>query len=189
MLNDQDEETEILPHIKMSKDFEIFEPIIMHPLFSILPWDENKKQSYDVFFEVCYLYSIFGPPVFEVTFFLSNTIPIFFNIFSFKICFQAKGGSKVYEYSVSNTELATVDNAGKVTTHSGPGEFDVKAYMPKSPNNFFESRVSSLTHTCLLVYNYNPFISLSRSCYIRFPFFVIGIRSSTNTSRICKPRP
>ena len=55
VLNDQDEETEILPHIKMSKDFEIFEPIIMHPLFSILPWDENKKQSYDVFFEVCYL--------------------------------------------------------------------------------------------------------------------------------------
>jgi len=107
VLDDDYEETEILPHIKMSKDFEVFEPIIMHPLFSILPWDENKKTSYDLFFE-------------------------------------AKGGSKVYEYSVSDPELAAVDNAGKVTTHSGPGEFDVKAYMPKSPNNFFEARVSIL---------------------------------------------
>ena len=50
VLNEEDEEAEILPHIKMSKDFEIYEPITMHPLFSILPWDDNVKPSYDIFF-------------------------------------------------------------------------------------------------------------------------------------------
>ena len=56
-------------------------------------------------------------------------------------------------YNVSDPELATVDNEGKVTTHGGPGEFDVKAYMPKSPNNFFESRVFILhIHTNILQY-------------------------------------
>ena len=50
-------------------------------------------------------------------------------------------------YNVSDPELATIDNEGKVTTHGGPGEFDVKAYMPKSPNNFFASRVFIIPYT------------------------------------------
>jgi len=107
VLNELDEETEILPHIKMSKDFEIYEPVTLQPLFTILPWDENTKPNYDVFF-------------------------------------KAEGGSKAYSYSVSNDELATINNEGQFTSHSGPGEIDVRAFMPKSPNNYFESRVSIL---------------------------------------------
>ena len=60
---------------------------------------------------------------------------------------QAEGGSKTYMYNVSDSELATIDSEGHVVTHGGPGEFDVKAYMPKSPNNFWESRV----RICLLL--------------------------------------
>ena len=54
---------------------------------------------------------------------------------------QAEGGSKAYSYSVSNDELATINNEGQFTSHSGPGEINVRAFMPKSPNNYFESRV------------------------------------------------
>ena len=61
-----------------------------------------------------------------------------YNIFDF----QAAGGSKAYSYSVSDSELATIDNEGKLDTHGGPGELRVKAFMPKSPDNHFESRVS-----------------------------------------------
>ena len=58
------------------------------------------------------------------------------------VFWQAEGGSNTYLYNVSDPELATVDNEGKVTTGQlGPGEFTVKAYMPKSPNNFVESKV------------------------------------------------
>ena len=52
VLNELDEETEILPHIKMSKDFEIYEPVTLQPIFSILPWDENTKPTYDIYFKV-----------------------------------------------------------------------------------------------------------------------------------------
>ena len=50
--NELDEETEILPHIKAAKDFEIYEPVTLQPFFTILPWDENTKPNYEVFFKV-----------------------------------------------------------------------------------------------------------------------------------------
>ena len=52
MLNELDEETEITPHIKMSKDFEVYEPIKVQPPYSILPWDDNVKQTYDLYYKV-----------------------------------------------------------------------------------------------------------------------------------------
>ena len=52
VLNELDEETEILPHIKAAKDFEIYEPVTLQPFFTILPWDENTKPNYEVFFKV-----------------------------------------------------------------------------------------------------------------------------------------
>ena len=52
VLNELDEETEVLPHIKTSKDFEVYEPIVMHPLFQILPWDDNVKPTYELSFKV-----------------------------------------------------------------------------------------------------------------------------------------
>ena len=51
VLNELDEETEVLPHIKTSKDFEVYEPIVMHPLFQILPWDDNVKPTYELSFK------------------------------------------------------------------------------------------------------------------------------------------
>ena len=44
-------------------------------------------------------------------------------------------------YNVSDPELATIDNDGKLMTHGGPGELDVRVYMPKSPHNDFVARV------------------------------------------------
>ena len=56
VLNELDEETEVLPHIKTSKDFEVYEPIVMHPLFQILPWDDNVKPTYELAFKVNIVY-------------------------------------------------------------------------------------------------------------------------------------
>ena len=56
VLNELDEETEVLPHIKTSKDFEVYEPIVMHPLFQILPWDDNVKPEYGLSFKVNIVY-------------------------------------------------------------------------------------------------------------------------------------
>ena len=56
VLNELDEETEVLPHIKTSKDFEVYEPIVMHPLFQILPWDDNVKPTYELSFKVNIVY-------------------------------------------------------------------------------------------------------------------------------------
>ena len=53
VLNEEDEELEILPHVKMSKDFEIYEPIVLRPPIQILPWDDNVKPTYNVAFKVC----------------------------------------------------------------------------------------------------------------------------------------
>ena len=55
---------------------------------------------------------------------------------------QATGGNKVYEWSVSNEDIATVDSAeGIVTVHNGPGEIMVRAAMPDSPHNYDEIKV------------------------------------------------
>ncbi len=38
--------------------------------------------------------------------------------------------------------MATIDSEGKVTTHGGPGVFDVRVAMVKGPQNYDEAKVS-----------------------------------------------
>ena len=54
VLNEEDEEMEIIPHVKMSKDFEVYDPIKLTPPISVMPWDDNIKPTYDLFFKVKY---------------------------------------------------------------------------------------------------------------------------------------
>ena len=49
----------------------------------------------------------------------------------------------MYGWSVSNEDMATIDNEGHMETLDGPGQFNVRAFMPDSPHNFAERRGSS----------------------------------------------
>ena len=46
VLNEEEEELEIIPHVKGSTDFEVYEQVTMKPKFTLLPWDENTKPNY-----------------------------------------------------------------------------------------------------------------------------------------------
>ena len=55
---------------------------------------------------------------------------------------QGEGGSETYSFNVSDPAMATIDNEGNVvTTGDAPGEFMVRASMPKTPANFKEAQV------------------------------------------------
>jgi len=107
VLTDDDEEEEIVPHVKGTFDFEVYEPIVIKSVPLVIPWDESNKPSS-------------------------------------AIAFKAEGGSKTYDWSVSDENLATVNNEGVVETIDGPGEFAVKASMPGSPHNFDQVKVYML---------------------------------------------
>ena len=106
VLTEDDEELEIVPHVKGSTDFEVYESVVIKPRETILPWDEANK------------------PVFELK-------------------YQATGGGKVYQWTTDNEEMATADSEGKVTTHSGPGTFTVRAAMVKGSQNYDEAKVGT----------------------------------------------
>ncbi len=48
VLTEDDEELEIVPHVKGSTDFEVYESVVIKPRETILPWDENTKPSYEL---------------------------------------------------------------------------------------------------------------------------------------------
>ena len=52
VLNEEDEEIEIIPHVKGSTDFEVYEKVTMKPTFTLLPWDDNKKPNYTLNYKV-----------------------------------------------------------------------------------------------------------------------------------------
>lgn len=52
MLTPDDEELEIVPHVKGSTDFEVYEKVEMKPEVTILPWDENTKPNYTLSYKV-----------------------------------------------------------------------------------------------------------------------------------------
>ncbi len=56
VLTDDDEEIEIIPHVKASADFEVYESVVVKPREVVMPWDDNLKQTYDLFFSVSLLY-------------------------------------------------------------------------------------------------------------------------------------
>ena len=103
-MTEDDEEIEILPHVKGSSEFAVYESVVIKPRETILAWDANKSSSYE-------------------------------------LSYQASGGGKVYTWSTSNSSLATVDSEGKVTTHGGPGTFDVRVSMVNGPQNYDEAMV------------------------------------------------
>jgi nuclear pore complex protein Nup210 len=107
VLTEDDEEMEIVPHVKGSTDFEVYESVLVKPREVIMPWDENTKPTYS-------------------------------------ISYSATGGGKVYTWSTDNEDLAVADSEGKVTTHSGPGSFKVKAAMAKASQNYDEVTVHIL---------------------------------------------
>lgn len=48
VLAEDDEELEIVPHVKGSTDFEIYESVVIKPRETILPWDENSQTSFEL---------------------------------------------------------------------------------------------------------------------------------------------
>ena len=52
VLTPDDEELEIVPHVKGSTDFEVYEKVEMKPRLTILPWDENTKPNYTLSYKV-----------------------------------------------------------------------------------------------------------------------------------------
>ena len=47
-----DEEVEIIPHLKGSTDFEVYEQVEIKPLLTVLPWDDNVKPNYTLTYKV-----------------------------------------------------------------------------------------------------------------------------------------
>ena len=47
-MTEDDEEIEIVPHIKGSLDFEVYEQVEIQPKETILPWDDNVKPIYNL---------------------------------------------------------------------------------------------------------------------------------------------
>jgi len=63
VLTDDDEEIEIVPHVKGSLDFEVYEQVTIEPKETILPWDDNVKPVYTLTYKAkgggqVYAYSV-----------------------------------------------------------------------------------------------------------------------------------
>ena len=58
VLDSEDEELEILPHVKGSTDFEVYEQVQIEPKLTVLPWDDNVKPNYTLTYKVhTYIFS------------------------------------------------------------------------------------------------------------------------------------
>ena len=63
VLTEDDEELEIVPHVKGSLDFEVYEQVTIEPKETILPWDDNVKPVYSLTYKAkgggqVYAYSV-----------------------------------------------------------------------------------------------------------------------------------
>ena len=52
VLTEDDEELEIVPHVKGSTDFEVYESVVIQPRETVLAWDSNKKPVYELTYKV-----------------------------------------------------------------------------------------------------------------------------------------
>ena len=57
-MDEEDEELEIIPHVKGSTDFEIYDQVVIKPTFTLLPWDDNVKPNYTLNYKVRILMKI-----------------------------------------------------------------------------------------------------------------------------------
>ena len=56
VLTEDDEEEEIVPHVKGSFDFEIYKPVNIKSNDLVLPWDDTTKQTINAHFKVYYTF-------------------------------------------------------------------------------------------------------------------------------------
>jgi len=125
VLDSEDEELEIIPHIKGSTDFEIYDQVVIKPTFTVLPWDDNVKPNYTLTYK-----AEGGGQTYTWTSDLSEAVTLG----------KMKPGPK--EAMVSN------DNAGVFhTTASGAVSFKVRATTANSETNFDEAQVHILPAT------------------------------------------
>ena len=52
VLTEDDEELEIVPHVKATADLEVYETVVIKPRETILPWDENLAPEYELKYSV-----------------------------------------------------------------------------------------------------------------------------------------
>ena len=52
VLTEDDEEIEVIPHVKGSTEFEVYESVVINPTETILPWDEEVKPEYRLNYKV-----------------------------------------------------------------------------------------------------------------------------------------
>jgi len=125
VLDSEDEELEIIPHIKGSTDFEIYDQVVIKPTFTVLPWDDNVKPNYTLTYK-----AEGGGQTYTWTSDLSEAVTLG----------KMKPGPK--EAMVSN------DNAGVFhTTASGAVSFKVRATTANSETNFDEAQIHILPAT------------------------------------------
>ncbi len=48
MLTEDDEELEVVPHVKGHTDFEVYESVVIKPRETILPYDELARTTYEL---------------------------------------------------------------------------------------------------------------------------------------------
>jgi len=126
VLDEEDEELEIIPHVKGSTGFEIFDQVVIKPTFTLLPWDDNLKPNYTLMYK-----AEGGGQVYKWTSDLESVT-------------LGKPREKPKEAMVSN------DNEGVFhTTADGPVSFKVIASTPKDKDNFDEAQVHILPATHL----------------------------------------
>jgi len=127
VLDSEDEELEIIPHIKGSTDFEIYDQVVIKPTFTVLPWDDNVKPNYTLNYK-----AEGGGQTYTWTSDLSEAVTL------------GKVKEAPKEAMVSN------DNAGVFhTTASGAVSFKVRATTANSETNFDEAQVHILPATHL----------------------------------------
>jgi len=127
VLDSEDEELEIIPHIKGSTDFEIYDQVVIKPTFTVLPWDDNVKPNYTLNYK-----AEGGGQTYTWTSDLAEAVTL------------GKVKEAPKEAMVSN------DNAGVFhTTASGAVSFKVRATTANSETNFDEAQVHILPATHL----------------------------------------
>ena len=146
-LTPDDDETELVPHVKGVTEFEIFEEVLL--LLSLLSIETlNSGANVSSSHRPALGLQDRGPVHSQ----LQGSFPrerVFANP-----CSQVSGGGRVYSYSLQPDNLATVDSDGKVgslpsssvkplqvSVHKGPGKFTVTAGMSGSMHNNHTAQV------------------------------------------------
>ena len=114
---DDDKEYEILPHVHSKTTFEAWHPLDLAPEEYLLPWDANVKPSYSLVYKV-----------------RGGDDKYRFNISDSTLASSDQNTTESYN-GANNIKLGESMHQAVVSTHSGPGTFEVVAYMPRNPED------------------------------------------------------